>query len=458
MRAEALAAALALGACQAPTARSPAPADPWDTAPPNAETGAPEPSPADTAAPPASSVPDADAEELAAPDPVDRDELLCQLELTCDGTLTEADKIPCTLRVEGGDGRVDYEGAAVAWVRGRSSSKVAKPGYGVELRDEDDQDLAVNLLGMGGESDWVLNGLYYDRLLVRNKLGFDLFQSWGGPERYAPQSALCELVLNDAYVGAYALTERIKRDDDRIDITADDGEGGTFVMKQNDEGCFYYNSTTYGCWKLLSPDDDAISDDAAAWLTRYLGAWETAVSTADPSDMDAGPFAFVDMDSFVDIVLLEELFKNEDCWYTSMHIWRDRGGKIHFTPWDLDMTFGQFPYYPYGDYGNAEIWIDYRPLLVSVMLGTPEFQARVAERWAALREGSLSEEALNDRLDELQAILGDAIDRNDEVWPIESINYGGWFYEVSSYADEDAHVRDWMSQRLAWMDAQILGE
>ena len=164
---------------------------------------------------------------------------------------------------------------------------------------------------------------------------------------------------------------------------------------------------------------------------------------------------WIDIARAVDAVLIEEFFKNEDAFYTSMHMWKDDGGLLHFVPWDLDMTFGQFPYYPYGDYGNVHIWIDYRPQLWATIGADPVFRARLVERWVELRSGLLATNAVLARIDRLQAILGPAIARNDEVWPIEAINYGGWFYEVSSYADEDAHVRAWLTERLSWMDANI---
>lgn len=379
---------------------------------------------------------------------------LCQLTLACDRPpLVEDDEIDCRFSVTDGQGTVWYDGAAVVWVRGRISVEAPKRGYGLELRDATGEDAEVDLLGMGSDSDWVLNGLYFDRLLLRNKLGFDLFQSFGGDERYAPQSALCELTLDGAPVGVYALTERIKRDGSRIDIARDDGSGGSFVMKQNDADCFYDNLTTYGCWKLVSPNENDLPESSAAGIRGFLAAMEAAVRSADPYDELTGVFAYVDIDSFVDIVLLEELFKNEDCWYTSMHIWKDQGGKVHFVPWDLDMTFGQFP--SYMDYGDPELWIKFRPEWVTVMMASPEFKARLVARWRDLRAGVLADEALFARLDAAQAVLGEAIDRNFALWDIELINTSVPFYPVTDYAEEDAAVRRWISLRTSFMDAHL---
>lgn len=376
---------------------------------------------------------------------------LCQLTLACPDEVSADARTACTFSVATVSGVVNYAGDADVWLRGRSSRTVPKHQYAVELRKAG-QPLRANLLGMGGESDWVLNGLWFDRLLLRNKLAFDLYQSFS-PERYAPESRMCELTLDGDYVGVYALAERIKRDDDRVDVAAHDA----FVMVQTDHECFHPNATTYGCYKLRSPDEDAISPDDASIIDGFLDAWEATTLGAHPYDESTGVFAYVDMASAVDIVLLEELMKNEDAWYTSMHIWKDAGGKVNFSPWDLDMTFGVLEYYSGGDYGNPRKWIEYRPTQMGVIDASPAFRSALAARWAELRGGVLAAEAIFARLDEQQALLGDSIARNFDRWPIGDINYGTCFYPVNSYAEEDAHVRAWITTRLEFMDENIGG-
>lgn len=421
-----------------------APATPTTGEPPVSDSGG---TPADTAA-------DTAPEHLPGEETVPETERLCQLALTCDVLPTRDVKVPCAFGVTTEGGRVDWDGPAEVWVRGRSSASVAKPGYGVELQDGGGASMSADLLGMGGESDWVVDGLYYDRLLVRDKLGYDLYRSWH-PDNRTAESALCELTLNGTYFGVHALAERIERDDDRVDIADGSTTGESFVLTQTDEDCFHTNTQTYGCWKLVSPDDGDLTPNAEAALRTWLTAWEAEIAAVAGGAEPEGLWEYVELERVLDTILLEELFKNEDAFYTSMHLYKDAGGKVHFVPWDLDMTFGQFPYYPYGDYANPEVWIDYRPPLWATMAQDPRFGALLAARWAELRMDSLSEEVLFARIDALQAILGDAVDRNFEAWPITSINYGGWFYEVSSYADEDAHVREWLAIRLAWMDANV---
>ncbi len=389
-----------------------------------------------TTPPPQSTIPGGTSAEK----PPHDTERLCQLVLEWSIPPAYDVRVPATFEVRDADGNEQYSGDAEVWVRGRSSAQVAKPGYGVELPEP------ANLLGMGAERDWVVDGLYYDRLLVRDKLGYDLLRGLG---EAAAESSLCELTLNGYPFGVHALVERIERDDDRVDIEDGAVSGDAFVVTQTDHECFFTNTVTYGCWKLVSPDQEALGDVEETALWEAFAAWERGASAGAPVS------EFVDVDSAVNAVLIEEFFKNEDAFYTSMHAWKDTGGTVHFLPWDLDMTFGQFPYYGNGDYARHDVWIGYRPQLWAWMADDPEFSALLAARWRELRLGPLADDAWPARITELQDILGPAIERNDDLWPIESINYGTYFYEVDSYADEDAHVRAWITDRLLWMDAHI---
>jgi len=377
---------------------------------------------------------------------------LCGVVLSCDEILEYNVKQTCEIEIAQEDGAVEYAGPATVWGRGRSSSRVDKTQYGVELQDGAGNEVSASLLGMGRDSDWVLNGNHYDRSLVRNKTGYDLFQAMGGPERYAPESGFCELELNGEYRGVYSLIERIKRDDDRVRIERVD-DGSAFVVKKLDHECFYPLTTAIHCWKLISPKEAALGDDARERLMAWFTAWEDAVRGPPAQSADDGVFAHVDLASAVDIVLLEEFMKNEDAWTHSVHAWKDVDGRMHFAPWDLDMTWGNLWYHT--TYGDPEIWVNYRPEMITGMSNTEPFRARMAARWAELRAGPFATEAVWDRITTNQEILGDAIERNFDRWPIEAVNYAGYFYEVADYGEEDAWIRSWIETRLAWMDAHV---
>lgn len=377
----------------------------------------------------------------------DADDLgLCAVTVDCERSISTL-KRACALTFTDVAGEPEWAGTADVWLRGRSSATSPKPQYGIELHDEAGEDASADLFAMGGDADWVLNGLYYDRLLVRNTLGFDLFTSFTAGN-YAPESRFCELWLDGEPRGVYGLYERIKRDDDRLAL-ADSDAGDVFVAKLVESDRDWPNPAGYGGWKLVSPNDP--TDDAYDAIGAALDAWEQAALKGDVSDT-TGVFAFVDLDSAVDFVILQEVLKNHDGYFLSIYVAKDAGQKIRFVPWDLDLALGQPNY---NDNPNPASWLSYRPALIDVMADSPVFRARLAARWAELRAGPLAEEALNARIDGYQATLGDAIDRNFEVWPIEEIDFYGFLTPMASYEDEDAHVRAFLHDRVAWMDGAI---
>ena len=111
----------------------------------------------------------------------------------------------------------DWSGHGAIHVRGNSSREYEKKQYALETRDADGNDLDVSLMGLPEEEDWILQGPYSDKTLMRNHLMFHWSRAI---ERYAPRTRFIELYMIDDgdplapthYRGVYLLTEKIKRD------------------------------------------------------------------------------------------------------------------------------------------------------------------------------------------------------------------------------------------------------
>ena len=68
---------------------------------------------------------------------------------------------------------------------------------------------------------WVFNAPYVDRSLIRNALAYKIGRAVGklrGEEWTAPRLRFAELILNDRYMGIYAIIERIRRQTNRLNI------------------------------------------------------------------------------------------------------------------------------------------------------------------------------------------------------------------------------------------------
>ncbi|MBK9013269.1 MAG: CotH kinase family protein [Saprospiraceae bacterium] len=110
----------------------------------------------------------------------------------------------------------EYDGQIGIEIRGSSSQSFPKKNYAMETQNADSTSNNVSVLGFPKENDWVLHGPYSDKTLMRNALAFTL-GSWIMP--YAPRVRYCELVINGDYRGVYVFTEKIKQDDNRVNIS-----------------------------------------------------------------------------------------------------------------------------------------------------------------------------------------------------------------------------------------------
>ena len=109
-----------------------------------------------------------------------------------------------------------YAGKIGIEIRGSSSQMFPKKQYGFEIYNDAEEGINVSLLGLPKEEDWILNAPYTDKSLIRNALAY----KWGSAlGNYAPRTKFCEVVINGAYKGVFKLTEKIKRDNNRVNIS-----------------------------------------------------------------------------------------------------------------------------------------------------------------------------------------------------------------------------------------------
>jgi hypothetical protein len=109
-----------------------------------------------------------------------------------------------------------YNGQIGIEIGGAYSSTFLQKPYEIETRDETGNNRNASLLGIPSENDWVLTTNYNDKSFMRTSLAFDLFRRMG---HYAPRAKLCEVIVNSKYRGVYILSETIKQDKNRVDIS-----------------------------------------------------------------------------------------------------------------------------------------------------------------------------------------------------------------------------------------------
>ena len=384
----------------------------------------------------------------------------------------------------------NYSGLVSLEIHGSSSSGWAKKSYNLETENADSSNNNVSLLGMPPENDWVLYAPYYDRSLMRNVLVYRMVEEWGW---YAPRTRYCELILNGQYKGVYVLTEKIKRDKHRVNIsklTSTDNSGdqvtGGYILKVDKEPWkpgfdSQYPSSPQSSMTIRYqygyPKADQITPAQEYYISSYVWDFENAISGQNMEDTTIGYPRYLNISSFVDNFLINELSKNVDGYRLSSYYYKDRdskGGKLTAGPvWDYNFSFGNIAYYQAQYYTGWEIFYFFSddffskndafqvPFWWSKLIHDSLFISRVAERWQELRNTLVTPDRLHEIIDALADTLDEAKDRNFTVWigPGDpKLPSDGWFPpsgpidNFHSYADEINYLKSWTDQRIAWMD------
>lgn len=86
----------------------------------------------------------------------------------------------------------------------------------------------------------------------------------------------------------------------------------------------------------------------------------------------------------------------------------------------------------------------------------PNFKDKVRARWNALRSGAFSVENVHSIIDESIELLGEAIDRNFEKWPVLGVFiYHNPFPIPQTYEEEITNMKNWFQGRFEWIDNNL---
>lgn len=377
----------------------------------------------------------------------------------------------------------DYSGWIGIELRGATSQQLFdKKGFGVETRDEFGENRNVSLLGMPEENDWVLHGPYSDKSLMRNALAYQIGASIMS---YSPRSRFVEVLLNGAYHGVYLLTEKIKRDKNRVDISkltpevteGDDLTGGYILKIDKESGervdGFYSEydpipgsfQKTYFQYHYPKPGD--INWRQEDYIEGFINEFEEVLAGANYDDPLEGYSQYIDVNTFVDYFIINELLKNVDAYRLSTYMYKDRDSvdpKLKLGPiWDFNLGMGNVDFCMTG---TPEDWvITYNSFCPEDFFALPfwwrqfwkdkNFRIAIKNRWEELRAEQLSNNQIMAHIDSMTLMLTEAQERNFQRWPVLSqYVWPNWFVG-DTYQQEVNYLKDWMEKRILWIEGQM---
>ena len=373
-------------------------------------------------------------------------------------------------------------------IRGNSSRNFPKKNYRLKLVTDETglTGNALPLLGMSPDNDWALHGPFLDKTLMRNYMWMNLSAEVMG---YAPNVRFCEVLLDGEYQGVYLLMETVKEDDYRVNLSDFDAGAGAYSYLLEMDGVtapevpsqggdalvaesytFYTHQmefdptyTTMFC--IRYPRAEELTPEVADYIQRDLSRIERGLYSAD---MVNGRYRYqqeIDVDSFVDYYILQEFLAVNDAFSRSTYLYRDVRGRLHIGPvWDYNNVLNNF----FHEFSRAGFLLENRGWYGRLMTDDA-FVEHVIARYRQLRAGLLSDDYLDEYVDQVVGWLGPAIQRNDQVW--------GWSYDPNllerrqrrepdadetleeanptDYQDAITRMKGYMFSRAAWLDEHI---
>ncbi|AEI47445.1 CotH kinase family protein [Runella slithyformis] len=380
-----------------------------------------------------------------------------------------------------------YDGFAGIEFRGSSSQLFPKKSYGFELRDAQGENKEVSLFGMPKNEDWILFASYNEKSLIHNVLAMKMATDMG---IYASRTQYVEVVVNGRYEGIYVLMEKIKRSNGRLGITkmstsdnVGDALTGGYIFKIDKTTGTGGSAGWYSKISPLKaplgqrtlylyeyPKFDEITSQQRFYLQNYVDMAEATLNGSTFRDSVNGYQRYFDPLSFAQMFIINETTKNVDGYRISTFFHKERDskkGRIKAGPaWDYDLAFANADYcqgqeyygwaYLFGDACPTDLW--QVPFQWKRMLEDPSFVTAVYNEYRRMRAGPWKTERLNAYIDSLSAVLQQSQARNFQRWPVLGVPLwpnprpvpGTWMGEVNE-------LKNWLTNRLAWLDASMPG-
>jgi hypothetical protein len=391
--------------------------------------------------------------------------------------------------------------------RGKTSYNFSnKKSYAFEFYDENGEEEEVEVLGMPKDEEWNLignvvlsmGGDTWDKSLLFNDIGYTLSRQVG---RYASRLEYVELVIDNKYLGVYTLGEKLKRGKNRIDIKEnkpDSTQMGSFIIaidKSNplpsekktsnkfdmSEAAHYTASTSFrSSYNVIGeiikrppsekvfdenkseeiyynyeyPKSSKITQAQRKYIEEFIFQFETSVLKDSFISGKRAYFDYIDVSSFVDYLLVNELCKNIDGYRLSGFLHKDFGGKLIAGPvWDMNIGFNEgyrLPddawVYDYNKYVQGDMWS--MPFWWPKLMEDPLFKSEVRNRWKTLRAEDWSDESLMNMVDNKANYLikNGAIQRNMKKWHSK---------KTYDYQKSISSLKEFLSKRAKWMDEAL---
>ena len=302
--------------------------------------------------------------------------------------------------------------------RGASSLKYEKKSFAIKLLDSDGEDLDANVFGIRKENDWILDAMAIDRIRMRNRVCFDIWNEISKTpyktdfdNRNGTLGYFVEVYLNGDYHGLYCMTDKIDRKLLGLKKAKEQSDGSVYVRGVLYKGEAWTDATgmsgydtsesfdeeSWNGWELQYPDDYPCYD-----------AWKPLMNLIDLCNTRNAFFKLhyrqhFYYDNLVDYALfimglniIDNNVKNTHFSCPDINV----NETFLITPWDLDCSLGGlYEGSHFDEYVKITNLTGNYLFYQMYMYNVDNFRESMKERWQELSLGIMSPNSFNSRLD-----------------------------------------------------------
>ena len=333
----------------------------------------------------------------------------------------------CTIQIKvlaQGEDLLVYEDDSLK-IRGRGNSTwldYPKKPYRFNL------DHKANFIGSGQTKKWVLLANWMDRTLLRNDVAFEAARRTS--IEWTPAGTFVEFYLDGVHQGNYWMGEKVNVE--KGNFLAD------YLFQFDTTDPTWDFSSSKGVWRkgtanggipvhVKYPDLDDVENPAAT-----IQAAQKALNTIENGLWTDDWSKYINMDSFVDWLLIQELCMNGEAIHPKSCYLYIRDGILYAGPvWDFDWgTFTANAYYS----KNLTGFINFNTLYFGRLTTQKAFRKRIQERWAVLKPRFQTLDAYIDaRADQIR----ESETVNSKLWPLYGTDMTGAKWNGNPFAGSE---------------------
>ena len=324
----------------------------------------------------------------------------------------------------------------IYWYRSRihEDMQLGKNAYSVLFNDD------ISLLDSPAGKTWEFYTNTSEKTMLHNQTAFYL-GSMSALE-YTPRFYHVNLLMNGRYYGTYLMGEDMEVSEGRVNVGSD---GFLLGIGASSSGPVFSTSYLERAVSVIAPSASQ-SEASVDYISNFVTTAENALFSSDFTDASEGWQKYMDIDSFVDWYLINEISKNENGAFRNNCMMNlTRGGKLKMGPlWDFEKAFS-VDSSPSGFVIKDVNWY-------ARLFKDPAFVAKVKERYDFFYSHK------NDIITEISntaEYLKYAIQEDNNKWNTftTASNSGeqAWLlYQTTVYSMEK-----WLNSRMDWLKGEF---